>query len=134
MKCKKIEDFDGMENGLGLKLKVEDLCFNNSKIELTIVIYDSKNKIQSYRKLNDNDILFLKEIGFKFEWKPKLSLEEVLKKYKSKPFKYGDKNFYLTYDERTGLYCEAEFYFAEFIGANCYDRETLNKIVEELNR
>lgn len=129
--CRNIEDFDGMENGFGLKLKVENVGFHYK--DMRIGVYNSKDKLHVYYETIEKEILILKESGFKFEWKPKLSLDEVLKKYKSKPFKAGVENYFLAYSHDDYKYECKVWWRTEVVGILYYDKETIEKIIKELN-
>lgn len=123
MICKNIKDFNGMKNGLGLDLLVED--------EDHIEIWYEKSTMVYTAKINEIDLL--KSMGFQFEYKSRLPLREILKKYEDKNFEKNGENFYLYYDEEQKVYGCLFSSTKNYIGVKYYDFETIDKIINELN-
>lgn len=126
--CKKIEDFDEMENGFGLKLKVKGDI-------VQVIVISSGDLLINFCGEDKYTSGHLKTMGFKFEWSwfHKLSLEEVLEKYQDKSFEQCFDNYYLIQDKVSNLYSSICYVYTEVIGAKCYDKKTIDKIIEELN-
>ncbi|MEG1087568.1 MAG: hypothetical protein RSD79_05835 [Cetobacterium sp.] len=92
---RKLEDLDGLENGFGLHLG-----------------YDSFNKTtQVYTedelKFSTKDLEFIKGMGFKFEYKPLRTEQEVKKEIlnlESLPFTQEKVNYYVDYNNLINKY------------------------------
>lgn len=121
--CKNIKDFNWMKNGSGLDLLVED--------EDHIEIWYEKSTMVYTAKINEIDLL--KSMGFQFEYKPRLPLREILKKYEDKNFEKNGENYYLYYDEEQKVYDCLSTSTKNYIGVKYYDFETIDKIINELN-
>lgn len=125
----KAEDFNGMTNGLGLSLSVAII----SK-EIVIRMFDFGNKlINGFLYKNQIELEKLKQYGFKFKLKEKLSLEQVLRKYKQKTFEIDEENCYITYKKNTGKYDFIISTINEIVESKCYSITDIRNILKELN-
>lgn len=125
-----LEDFDGLENDYGMKLKVTNIGSNDfpdKRIELT----DNNGKIFLYIAINEINIL--NGMGFIFNYKPiKINIDKILNKYKEKEFEFGDENHCIVINKDGKLAYDSEIEWKS-IGTKYYSQEDCDKILDELN-
>ncbi|MGL5753446.1 MAG: hypothetical protein ACRCXT_23075 [Paraclostridium sp.] len=124
---RKLKDLDGLENGSGLKVY---WCEDDKCLE----IYFNSRFIDRVFKLDKTDVL--KAMGFKFEYKPLRTEQEVKKEImnlESLPFTQEKVNYYVDYNNLIGKYlviCDS----VNGHGLHIYMiEETAQKYVDELN-
>ncbi len=133
MICRKVEDFDGLENGSGLKIFIDK---NDKTISVGIPWGQNIINRLALSKMSTKTLELIKCMGFQFEWKPKRELEEIIASYEEVEFIMGENNWCITKVERDS-YCwyRVEEHFAtQYIGAKYYEKEDAIKIVNELNQ
>lgn len=121
--CKKLEDFIGLENGLGLILEKSEF------LSETIKVFDKCTYKSITISLENNEIL--KSMGFKFEWKPKRKLQEIVKDYDSKAHSFMNKNYFICENEANVFV--VNWTYCNFNGITYYSEEDCMKICKELN-
>ncbi|MGL4568662.1 MAG: hypothetical protein ACRCU6_09085 [Fusobacteriaceae bacterium] len=125
---RKIEDLDGFENGMGLKVFVD----KNDKT-LSVGVPWKMNLINRIKlsEVDDEIISLIKAMGFEFEWKPKFVEDEILDKYEPNKFEkdvfkyriwFNGKNYSYVYDDEFGVF-----------GYCYYNKKTAEEICEKLN-
>ncbi|MGL5243838.1 MAG: hypothetical protein ACRC7R_01495 [Sarcina sp.] len=137
MLVRKLEDLDGLENGMGLKLH---WVINKDKIEMNFgeirMFYWNKFDLE---KLGLEGVFNqIKSMGFKFEYKPLRSLEEVMEEISNLNNKRSfDKNkmhnYYVCFDRDNGRYDINFCNSFEIIGLAFMRKETAQKYADELN-
>lgn len=138
---RKLEDFDGLENGMGLRFEILRECYNGDIYDFLILTTEEKEFQRwnlKYQKHLISCFVFFKAMGFEFEYKPLRTKEEVLKDMerlsceKSDSCKTmvfwvkKDKKYIATDDVRTPL--NAKVYFNDNV-ANDFANE-LNEIIK----
>ncbi|MGL5191717.1 MAG: hypothetical protein ACRC7S_18910 [Cetobacterium sp.] len=106
---RKLEDLDGMENGIGLKLRIEKILeVDKVSKELTVCeINGLKSLGWNFKDVDYNLLTLIKSLGFKFEYKPLRTEQEVKKEIvslKSLPFIQEKANYYVGYNSLINKY------------------------------
>lgn len=124
---RRLEEFDKLENGMGLKVFID----NNDKT-LSVGVPWKLNVINriSLSEVDSEIIALIKAMGFEFEWKPKRTLEEVLHSYSTMFFVPNEKNYLIL--EKDGRY-SVSYSFCKSIGTSYYLKKDAEKICDELN-
>lgn len=127
---RKLEDLHNLENGMGLYIDYNlDVRVKNKNM---LICYG--NDLTGDRK--DNYLEVLKAMGFKFEYKPLCTKEEVLAemRLKCKEFEFECENYFIRYDEKDRKYHIAYDATANVTGAfYFYERDAIrycNKLNE----
>lgn len=129
--CNNVFDLDGLSNCCGLVLEVGR--FTDTKKVYVDVVNMKQDKLLYRTKIeNTADIEVLKSFGFKFEYRYKKNLEDVLNKYKEKEFEFGKDNYYLFVSEN-GKFNYSFQVLRKSIGTKYYSQEDCIKICNELN-
>ncbi|MGL4646050.1 MAG: DUF6501 family protein [Cetobacterium somerae] len=137
---RKLEDLDGLENGIGLVM-----VFDTEK-----VVADIEIKTLSILRVFNSEILYkvdveiksslesiletAKAMGFKFEYKPSKVVYEVIKEIKSLDsltFKQGEFNYFVSWYK--GKYHVEAMRETFIIGVNYMTKEQAQKYADELN-
>ncbi|MGL5190860.1 MAG: hypothetical protein ACRC7S_14560 [Cetobacterium sp.] len=131
---RKLEYLDGLENGMG-----------------AIAVYDEVNKRVRIRTKEeclgigiarsdeysdlDGFLTVMKVIGFKFEYKPLRTIDQVKAEMllKCKEFKFNSKNYFINYVQQDKRYYVSYDCFNNILGALYFDKETANEYCNELN-
>lgn len=130
MICRKVEDFDGLENGSGLKIFIDK---NDKTISVGIPWGQNIINRLALSKMSTKTLELIKCMGFQFEWKPKRSLEEVLNDYKEINFIVGQDNCAVYEDVRNGWFSVRIYRGYKAVGTKYYLKKDADKICEELN-
>lgn len=133
---RKLEDLDGVKNGMGLIMKYDtEKLLDIKRKTLSILVEHNSEilyKVDVEIKTSLKYILEIaKSMGFKFEYKP-LRTEEIMNDLIEKEFKFGEGNFLLIklengkwdYMNNTSYYLPDKKY---------YTLESVKKVVKELN-
>lgn len=89
-------ELNGLKNGFGLTLEYDH-------IEDVIRVIDSSGVTITWFVIED--VRFVKEFGFKFEFSEKpATIEDIMKTLEVTPFVSGKKNYFLTYDITRGMW------------------------------
>lgn len=121
---RKLEDFDEFPNGMGLKLRVDR---QNEEIDIMYGV-----SVASSVLFKESCFKVLKAMGFKFEYKPLRTEEEIMKDLIEKEFKFGEGNYILIKHEH-GCYDYMNNMSFYTPGQKYYSLESLKKVVKELN-
>lgn len=124
---RKIEELDGLENGMGLKLRY--VPSTDSVFEYLELFLNDKDTQHEFYK---DEIYVLKHMGFKFEFKKYKTEKEIMNDLVEKEFKFGEGNFLLIklengkwdYMNNTSHYVPDKKY---------YTLESAKVVVKELN-
>lgn len=133
---RKLEDLDGVKNGMGLIMKYDtEKLLDIKRKTLSILVEHNSEilyKVDVEIKTSLKYILEIaKSMGFKFEYKP-LRTEEIMNDLIEKEFKFGEGNFLLIklengkwdYMNNTSYYLPDKKY---------YTLESVKRVVKELN-
>lgn len=132
---RKLEDLDGLENGMGAFVEIKHnvanvLCKNK---EIFILIINSSNEYSDVETF----LKTLKAMGFKFELKKLRAIEEVLEDMKENSLNpYNDYNYFLfevVYDKFSKDYGINDVDSRFALGAYIFSQETAQKYADELN-
>lgn len=134
---KKLKDLDGLKNGMGLIMKYDtEKVFDIEEKTLSILV---EHNLEILYKVDVEMITSLKHIleiaksmGFKFEYKPLRTKEEIMKDLVEKEFKFGDENFILI-QRVNGKYeymLNTSYYTLD---TKYYTKDSIKRVVEELN-
>ncbi|MGL5724424.1 hypothetical protein [Cetobacterium sp.] len=77
---KKLEDLDGLENGMGLRVVVSDVSDSEDYKNISVSVYKVDCRIADIKGNAKKKLETLKSMGFKFEYKPLDKNEEKLEK------------------------------------------------------
>lgn len=122
---RKLEDLDGLENGLGLKLD-----WDNEDETLDIIIDGRIRDVVG----SELDFNYLKAMGFKFEYKPIRTVEEVIEEMKSKTDDVlKERNYDLYEVEFIKFTKHYKIRMAETVGAPVFVAGLAQKYADELN-
>ncbi|MGL5014453.1 MAG: hypothetical protein ACRC6V_09225 [Bacteroidales bacterium] len=125
-----LEDFHNLENSNGLTLRYDDYYGDDS-----VRVYLGDKQVYTfcgYKNINTNNAVLI-AMGFKFEWKPKRTLEEVLNDYKEINFVIGQDNCAIYEDVRNGGFSVGIYRSYKTVGTKYYLKKDAEKICEELN-
>ncbi|MGL5717241.1 MAG: DUF6501 family protein [Paraclostridium sp.] len=126
---RKLEDLDGLENRIGLYIDSNlDVRVKNKNM---LICYG--NDLTGERK--ENYLEALKAMGFKFDYKPLRTKEEVKAEMlsKCKEFKFNGYNYYIKYIQQDERYYVSYDCFNDILGALYFDKKTANEYCNELN-
>lgn len=132
---RKLEDLDGLENGMGAFVEIKHnvanvLCKNK---EIFILIINSSNEYSDVETF----LKTLKAMGFKFEFQKLRTVEEVLEDMKENSLNpYNDYNYFLfevVYDKFSKDYGINDVDSRFALGAYIFSQETAQKYADELN-
>lgn len=128
---RKLEDLEGLENGMGLVIK----CFKDELGEF-IRVQRKVEEIEGMVIKSKDKFEFLKSMGFKFKYKPLRSLEEVLEEIEDlqhERFIYGNENYFVSLDVKRNKYEVS--YNMHYKNVTCVylKKETAQKYADELN-
>ncbi|MGL5717026.1 MAG: hypothetical protein ACRCX2_28680, partial [Paraclostridium sp.] len=128
---RKLEDLDGLENGMGLYIDSNlDVRVKNKNM---LICYG--NDLMGERK--ENYLEALKAMGFKFEYKPLRSLEEVVEEISNlQNRKFSTErifNYYIDLDHNDNKYKVDYCDCYETLGAVYMTEEQARKYTNELN-
>lgn len=133
MTIRELEDLDGLENGMGAELiyvVVGGLVKAvTSEDGLTINSSDEYSDIESFLDT-------LEAIGFKFEYKPPRTVQEVLEEIKSLEgveFKPYEENFCVEFDYSKQSYGVASYEKYRAVGVVFMASKQAQKYADELN-
>lgn len=129
---RKLEDLDGLENGMGatavydevnkrVRIRTKEECLG-----IGIAYSDEYSDLDGF-------LTVMKVIGFKFEYKPSRSLEEVVEEARTKivEFVHGKSN-YLLVKALEGYVVDRDVYL-ERVGSLYLCKEQAQKYADELN-
>ncbi|MGL5714517.1 MAG: hypothetical protein ACRCX2_15970 [Paraclostridium sp.] len=122
---RKLEDLDRLENDKGLKVH---WC----EVDKCLEIYFNSRFIDRVFSIDRTDVL--KAMGFKFEYKPLRSLEEVINEIESMEsleFNINGNNFFIA--KSHGSYYVENHNVIEILGATFMEKEQAQKYADELN-
>lgn len=121
---RKWEDLTGLKNGLGLEISEEQNVYFGSKV----VSHSDAFLFENYLKL-------LQSMGFKFEYKPLRTIEEVIAEMRTKEiqFTFNGDNCYIKHVASYNKYYVSYDCHDNIMGAIYLDRETASKYCIELN-
>lgn len=128
---RKLEDLDGLENGMGLKVSFGA----KGGFAREIILRVNGNEFATSNQDLVGACNLLKAMGFKFQYKPKRTKEEVLAemRLKCKEFEFECENYFIRYDEKDKKYYIAYDATANVIGAfYFYERDAI-RYCDELN-
>lgn len=138
---RKLEDLDGLENGMGLVIKydTEKRMIGEEKTLSILVGCNSEIlcKIDVEIKESLKSILKIaKSMGFEFEYKPLRTVEEIkneIDSLKSIRFMLGEPNWFLSYDGEKNIYTPA--YAAKYCSVceKYMEKEKAQAYADELN-
>lgn len=126
---RKLEDLDGLENGNGLKISVYG---HPLMIKTHIPFEDNIIFSKMVKDCRIETIHQLKAMGFKFEYKPTRSEEEILKDLVEKEFDFHGGN-YTVGKAFNGTYTIIEQENFKTDNTKYYTRASVAKVVKELN-
>ncbi|MHA4986999.1 DUF6501 family protein [Cetobacterium somerae] len=88
---RKIEELDGLENGMGLEVEI---LLGYDRVRTIRVIANNNEYVQGNLDV-EGACNLLKAMGFKLDYKPKRTEEEIMSDLIEKEFKFGEGNFLL---------------------------------------
>ncbi|MGL5712632.1 MAG: hypothetical protein ACRCX7_09990 [Cetobacterium sp.] len=131
---RKLEDLEGLPNGFGLKLNWnEDEKRIESKKDHNIVHWITTGDIRNLGAEYCFNII--KSLGFRFEYKPLRTIEEVVAEMRTKEiqFTFNGDNCYIKHVASYNKYYVSYDCHDNIIGAIYLDKETASKYCIELN-
>ena len=128
-----LNDLDGLDNGIGLHIS---LVHGKSWLKVS-----TKNKmVVRLRIVDDEEIaeanIILKAIGFKFEYKPLRTIDEIeseIKSLKSEMFFPNSENYFVTFNITKNRYMISLQYVGKSLSEVYMSKEKAQKYVDELN-
>lgn len=131
---RKLEDLDGLENGMGAFVEIKHnvanvLCKNK---EIFILIINSSNEYSDVETF----LKTLKAMGFKFEFQKLRTVEEVLEEITKLDGKFSEErvfNYYIDLDHNDNKYKVDYCDRYETLGTIYMSAETAQKYADELN-
>ncbi|MGL5714224.1 MAG: hypothetical protein ACRCX2_14485, partial [Paraclostridium sp.] len=124
---RKLEDLDGLDNGMGAKI------YLTIQGELRVSVGGIKWFDPNVGGVEIEEVL--KKLGFKFEYKPLRTIDQVKAEMlsKCKEFKFNGFNYYIKYVQQDKRYYVSYDCFNDILGALYFDKETADKYCNELN-
>lgn len=132
---RKLEDLDGLENGMGLRVVASDVSDFKDYKNISVSVYKGDCRIADIKGPAKKKLETLKSMGFKAEYKPLRTKEEVIAEMTAKTdniFK-EDRNYDLyevEFIKFTKLY---KIRLAETVGAPVFVAGLAQKYADELN-
>lgn len=134
---RKMEDLMGLENGNGLYTQERDVIREGEYITVLVVMFKGEGFYEfEYGEPRQEDLAFLKAMGFEFEYKPLRTIDEVLEEIEDlqhERFLCGDENYFVSLDVEKNKYEVSYNRYYKNITCVYLKKETAQKYADELN-